>query len=250
MSEVAKNTSNQIVEATASVPVTTPAEELSLLQQTAIFMDEGGIFMWVIFAIWCFGIALSVERFKRLFSFDIDGNALMTEVKKNVLGNEVQKAIQICSNSTSLLAMVIKSGLKRANQDKEQIKDAIECSILEVVPKAEKRLGHLALVANLATLLGLLGTIQGLIQSFAAVANADPASKAKLLAMGIATAMNTTALGLIAAISIMIVHSILTSKSEKIIADIDEYSVKLVDLLGARKSGRHQGNHEEEKAAS
>lgn len=176
----------------------------------------------------------------------------MNMIKKHVLANEVQKAIQNCSNSKSLLAVVMKSGLKRANQSKEQIRDAVEASILEVVPKAEKRLSHLALVANLSTLLGLLGTIQGLIQSFAAVANADPASKAKLLAMGIATAMNTTALGLISAISIMVIHSVLTSKSEKIISEIDEFSMKLVDLLAAKKpavpSSQDQ-NFDEDKAA-
>lgn len=244
---VASNNSNMQVQAQTNAIVSTPAEAPSLLQQTAQFMNEGGVFMWIIFAIWCFGVAVSFERLKKLFSYDIDGSALMNLVKKHVLSNEVQKAIQVCSNSKSLLAQVLKSGLKRANQSKEQIKDAVESTILEVVPKVEKRLSYLALIANLATLLGLLGTIQGLIQSFAAVANADPASKAKLLALGIAVAMNTTALGLLAAISIMIVHSLLVGKSEKIISEIDEYSTKLIDLLGTKQAHRPVENHDDDQ---
>ena len=207
----------------------------SFLQTLAVFMDEGGIFMWIILATWTFGIAISLERIKSLFSYDIDGNSLMNMVKKHVLNNDVEKAIQSCSNSKAILPMVLKSGLKRANQEKDQIQDAVDSTILEVTPKVDKRMSYLGLVANVSTLIGLLGTIYGLIQSFAAVANADPSSKAKLLALGISKAMNTTAFGLISAISIMVVHNILSNKSEKIIAEIEEYSLKLVDLLGTKK---------------
>lgn len=240
--------SNLQVQAQTEAIALQPADSPNILQKTAQFMDEGGVFMWVIFIIWCLGVAISFERLKRLFSYDIDGASLMNMVKKHILANEVQKAIQTCSNSKSLLAQVLKSGLKRANQNKEQIKDAIESTILEVVPKAEKRLGYLSLLANLSTLFGLLGTIQGLIASFAAVANADPASKAKLLALGIAVAMNTTALGLLGAITLMIIHSVLMGKSEKIISEIDEYSTKLVDILGT-KHVRTEQNEDDEKAA-
>jgi biopolymer transport protein ExbB/TolQ len=209
--------------------------EQSFLQTLAIFMDEGGIFMWIILATWTFGIAISLERVKSLFTYDIDGSSLMNMIKKHVLNNDVQKAIQSCSNSSALLPMVLKSGLKRANQEKDQIQDAVDSTILEVAPKIEKRMSYLGLVANVSTLIGLLGTIYGLIESFAAVANADPSSKAKLLALGISKAMNTTAFGLISAISIMVVHNILSNKSDKIIAEVEEYSLKLVDLLGTKK---------------
>ena len=209
--------------------------EPSTLQTIALFMQEGGTFMWIILGLWSIGIAISLERVKALFTFDTNGNTLMNHIKGKVLQNDVHGAIQTCSNSKALLPYVLKSGLKRANQTKELISDAIEGAMLEVIPKAEKRLPHLGLIANISTLIGLLGTIAGLIQSFAAVANADPASKSKLLALGISKAMNTTAFGLISAISIMIVHAILTSKSEKIIAEIEEYSTKMVDLLASKK---------------
>ncbi len=216
--------------------ITDIATQSSFIKDLAVFMDEGGIFMWIILIMWSVGVAISLERIKCLFSSDTDGGNLMNIIKKHVLLNEVQKAIQACSGSKALLPNILRSGLKRANQSKEQIQDAIEASILEATPVVEKRMGYLGLIANVSTLIGLLGTIYGLIQSFSAVATADPADKAKLLALGISKAMNTTAFGLISAISIMVIHSILTSKSDKIMSEIEEYSVKLIDLLGTKRS--------------
>ncbi|HLE10964.1 MAG: hypothetical protein A2504_09055 [Bdellovibrionales bacterium RIFOXYD12_FULL_39_22] len=215
--------------------ITEVATQSSLLKDVAVFMDEGGIFMWVILFVWAIGVAISVERIKCLFSSASDGASLMNIIKKHVLLNEVQKAIQACSNTKAILPNILRAGLKRANQTKEQIQDAVEAGILEFVPKVEKRMNYLGLVANLSTLFGLLGTIQGLIQSFSAVATADPSEKSKLLAIGISTAMNTTALGLLSAISIMVIHSILASKVETIISEVEEFSVKLIDLLGTKK---------------
>lgn len=220
---------------TNTIETQTP-QELNMVQEFAKFMDDGGIFMWIILGIWAFGVAIAVERLKNLLKFDTDGTSLMNEIKKNVLTNEVQNAIQTCSSSKALLPGVMRNGLKRANQTKEQIQDALEASMLESIPHVEKRLGYLALIANVSTLIGLLGTIYGLIQSFAAVASADAASKAELLALGISKAMNTTAFGLISAISIMVLHSFLTSKAEKIIGEMEHYSVKLVDLLATKRT--------------
>lgn len=216
--------------------VTNPIVQEGMLQWAARFMSEGGIFMWIIALVWCAGVAIAVERLKSYFKFDIDGASLMGSIKKNVVSNQVQDAIQTCTESKALLSFVMKNGLKRANQAKEQIQDALEASILEAVPKIEKRLSYLALAANLSTLLGLLGTIQGLIQSFAAVAQAEASQKAQLLADGIAVAMNTTALGLISAISLMVIHSFLMARGEKMIQEIEENSVKLLDLLATRKT--------------
>ena len=220
---------------TATQGLAAATTDLNFIQEMAKFMDDGGIFMWIILAIWAFGVVVAIERLRSLFKYDSDAPSVMNQIKKNVLINEVQTAIQNCSDTKALLPGVMKNGLKRANQTKEQIQDALEASMLEVIPTVEKRLNYLALIANVSTLIGLLGTIYGLIQSFAAVASADAASKAQLLALGISKAMNTTAFGLISAISIMVVHSILSSKAEKIISDVETYSVKLVDLLSTKK---------------
>ena len=220
--------------------VANPAVQESMLQFVARFMNEGGIFMWIIAIVWCAGIAIAAERLKAYFKYNIDGTSLMGNIKKSVIGNQVQEAIQTCTESSALLCFVMKNGLKRANQSKEQIQDALEASILEAVPKIERRLSFLALAANLSTLLGLLGTIQGLIQSFAAVAQAEASQKAQLLAEGIAVAMNTTALGLISAISLMVVHSYLMARGEQMIQEIEENSVKLLDLLSTKKGSANQ----------
>lgn len=200
------------------------------------FMQSGGIFMWIILVIWAVGLAIALERFTKLsFKFDVDGASFMNELQRYILSNDIQGAIRACSGTVALLPKVLKSGLKRANQQNDQIQNAIDATALEVIPKVESKLNYLQLIANISTLFGLLGTIQGLIESFSAVAAADPTQKAELLATGISKAMNTTFLGLLAAISIMVLHSFLSSKAEKIINEIDEFSIKLLDLLGTKR---------------
>ena len=210
--------------------------EMNWIEFLKDFIDQGGVFMWVILVIWAIGLAIALERFMKLFrGMDVDGASFMNEIQRYVLSNDIQGAIRVCAGSNAALPKVLKSGLKRSGQNSDQMQNAIDATSLEVIPKVELRLNYLQLIANISTLFGLLGTIQGLMASFAAVAGADPAEKAKKLTEGIATAMNTTFLGLLAAISIMMLHTFLSSKSEKIINEIDEFSVKLLDLLGTRK---------------
>jgi biopolymer transport protein ExbB/TolQ len=130
---------------------------------------------------------------------------------------------------------VIKAGLQRASRDEHQIQNAVDAASLEVIPKIEKRLHYLGLIANLATLLGLLGTISGLIYSFGEVAKAPAAERQNVLSAGIAEALNCTAFGLLVAIMAMIAHSWLSSRAATLVEEVDEYSVKLIDLLSARK---------------
>ena len=208
---------------------------LSQLERFALFMNEGGVFMWIIFGVWCFGVAISLERLLKFQVYSINSTSFFEAIKKYVIKNDVPKALQLCSDSRSLLAFVLKNGLKRANQAKENIEDSMIGSIMEITPKVEDKLSYVSLTANLSTLLGLLGTIQGLIQSFSAVANAAPGEKGKLLAEGIAVAMNTTAIGLVSAITLMVLHTFLTNKGEKIVREVEEKSMKLSDLLSVRK---------------
>ncbi|MEK7680340.1 MAG: MotA/TolQ/ExbB proton channel family protein, partial [Deltaproteobacteria bacterium] len=119
----------------------------------------------------------------------------------------------------------------------------------EVMPTIDKRITYLATLANIATLLGLLGTIQGLIQAFAAVSSADPSEKAGILSRGIAIALYTTAFGLIVAVPLLAMYTVLQSKAHTIIDEIDEYSVKLVNLISDRKAQPMPApaHHEEKK---
>ena len=160
----------------------------------------------------------------------------MFEVQKHVLANDIDGAIRICNGSgKAALPRVIKAGLQRASRNDEQIQNAIDAASLEVIPKLEKRLSYLALIANLATLLGLLGTISGLIGAFKAVAVAEATERQAILSAGISEALNCTAFGLITAITAMIFHTWLSARSSNLMEEIDEYSVKLIDLLSARK---------------
>jgi biopolymer transport protein ExbB/TolQ len=215
-------------------------QEASTIDYLASFMSDGGIFMWIILAVWGVGVAIGIERWKSYFGMDSDAPSLMNEIKKFVLSNQVHQALNLCSQSKSILCFVLKSGLKRANQSRQQIQDILEASIIEANGRLEKRLSYIALFANISTLLGLLGTIIGLIGSFSAVAAADPSEKARLLAEGISKAMNTTALGLVSAIILLFIHSYLANKASKMVTDIDENSMKLIDLLGTRKNKEYE----------
>jgi len=218
-------------------------ESLDVVQELSRFMNEGGIFMWVILAMWITGLVISIERFFSLMILNTRGAKLLNDVHRFLLTNNIQAAVSLCSKSKSALARVLKVGLKRINKSKDYIEHSMMTSILEVSPKIDKRMNYLGLIANVSTLVGLLGTIYGLIESFAAVAGADPTQKSKLLALGISKAMNTTAFGLISAISIMCIHTVLTGTVDKIYNDLDEFPSKFINLIASK------GFEEENEAA-
>lgn len=199
--------------------------------------QQGGAMMHAIALCLAITIAIIFERIIRIvFQYNVDGTSFMFEVQKYVLANDIDGAIRLCNGGgRAALPRVIKAGLQRASRDEHQIQNAIDAASLEVIPKIEKRLHYLALIANLSTLLGLLGTISGLIYSFGKL-NLVPASeKQGVLSTGISEALNCTAFGLLVAITAMIFHSWLSAKASTLIEEVDEYSVKLIDLLSARK---------------
>ena len=199
--------------------------------------QKGGFMMHIIALCYAVSLSIILERILRLvFQYNIDGTSFMFEVQKYVLANDIDGAIRLCNGAgRASLPRVIKAGLQRASRDEHQIQNAIDAASLEVIPKLEKRLHYLGLIANLATLLGLLGTIGGLIHAFEAVAVAEASKRQSVLSASIAEALNCTAFGLIVAITTMIFHSWLSGKAAMLIEEVDEYSVKLIDLLSARK---------------
>jgi biopolymer transport protein ExbB len=211
-------------------------ESPGFLQGLVTQFQQGGMWMMPIAIALAVSIALTIERSIRLFQFNVDGTSFMFEVQKYILANDLDGAIRLCNGTGhAALPKVVKAGLQRASRDDAQIQNAIDAASLEVIPKLERRLSYLALIANIATLLGLLGTINGLIRSFAAIGAADPAQRQAILSSGISEAMAATAFGLVTAIFTMIVHSILSNKANRILEEIDEFGVKLIDLLSARK---------------
>ena len=200
----------------------------------------GGIWMYVILAVSIIAIAVTIERFIFLFfKYSVNAEPFMAQIQKLVMANNIDRAIKLCNaQPAAALPRVIKAGLTRANKGEVEIQNAIEEATLEVVPMVQKRTPTLQPLANIATLLGLLGTIIGLIEAFKALEKATPETRQQLLAKGIALAMNTTAFGLIVAIPTLVFHMILSNMTKKILDEIDMYSVKLENLLISRgKSG-------------
>jgi biopolymer transport protein ExbB len=146
---------------------------------------------------------------------------------------EFDSARDSISEDKSAIASLLNMGLARQGsvRRRDDIEIAMEESMMEIIPQLEKRTPFIALFANICTLLGLLGTIMGLIEAFTAVANADPAEKADLLSASISVAMNTTAFGLMAAIPLLIVHAIISSKTTEIIDSLEMASVKTLNLI-------------------
>ena len=201
--------------------------------------STGGIWMYLILGVSILALGVIIERFVFIFfKYNINAHAFMAQIQKLVMANNIDRAIKLCNAAPSAaLPRVIKAGLTRANKGEIEIQNAIEEASLEVVPLVMKRTATLAALANIATLLGLLGTIIGLIDAFDALEDASPEDRQRLLASGIALAMNTTAFGLIVAIPTLFAHLLLSSMSKKIVEEIDQYAVKLENLLVSRAKG-------------
>jgi len=194
-------------------------------------------------------LAIVIERFIFLFfRYNINARAFMAQVQKLVMGNNIDRAIKLCNAApNAALARVVKAGLTRANKGEREIHNALEEATLDVIPLVQKRTGNLQAVANIATMLGLLGTVIGLIGAFQDLATVSADKRQEALGRNIALAMNTTAFGLIVAIPCLFAYIFLANVSKKIIDEIDQYSVKLENLLSYRLRGGDMTAVEEER---
>jgi biopolymer transport protein ExbB/TolQ len=200
------------------------------------FFQEGGPFMYPIAIVLAIGVAIAAERYfylaKQMRINRKDYNALLPLLKQR----RVREIVEVTKRSSSAMARIVadgvnKQGVAHEARRRADIESAMEEGLLEALPNIERRTPYLATFANIATLLGLLGTIIGLIAAFTAVANADPAEKATLLSQSISIAMNTTAFGLMAAIPLLLIHSMLQSKTSAIIESLEIAVVKFLNLL-------------------
>lgn len=200
------------------------------------FFKSGGFFMYPILLTLALGTAIIIERIIFLSRAWIDGRALWSRIEPDIRAKRLAEAIQQCRESEAALPAILTAGLEKAMKAKlarEDLENHIEEAMLTVMPQLERRTHYLPTLANVSTLLGLLGTIIGLIQSFQSITAADPAQKATLLAHGVSVAMNTTAFGLMVAIPIMLCYAYLQSRTIKIVDMLDAFSIKLVNTLTA-----------------
>jgi biopolymer transport protein ExbB len=203
----------------------------------AQFFVDGGYWMYPIAFISAIALAIAIERIYALyFVYNADASKLYTKVAQAISSHKDEEAISACEKSgKAALAHVLKSGIIHSGRSDEEITTSIEVATLEVTPKITKRTGSLGGLASIATLLGLLGTVMGLIDAFRVVAEAPADQKSVLLTKAIAVAMNTTAFGLIVAIPTTLVYLALAGTTKKILEDVDVYSLKLENALRVRK---------------
>ena len=197
------------------------------------FMNDSGVVGWFILLTGVATLALVFERAKTLyFDYGLNVGEFSQRIHTLVLGKKIDEALILCSQMEHKpLAKAFKIILEKADRDNETIFQAHDIALSENMPHYTRRLHYLSMLANVATLLGLLGTIHGLILSFKAVATADPALKQHLLANGISVSMYTTALGLAVAIPTMIFFSFLTSRQNQLMEQAQEKCSKLTELL-------------------
>ncbi len=199
-------------------------------------MSKGGFMMWVIFGISVIALAISLDRFVLLYlRARINVRGLLSKVQKLVAERNYSQALEACNlRSKHPLPRVLKAGLAKANRREKEIERAMEEEMLRSIPTLQRGVGFLGLLGNSATLLGLLGTIFGLIRAFSGVSAASAAARQEVLAAGISIAMYTTAFGLIVAVPILFAHQLISSRLETILIQVEEGGTALLGTLAGR----------------
>jgi len=221
------------------------------LYSVVAFFQKGGLFMYPIMLVFAVGMAIVFERWIQLKRAQDANQKMWTQVQPVLVKGEFEKARNMINKDNSSMAQMLGMGLARqgAVRRRDDIEIAMEESMMEIIPQLEKRTPYVALLSNIATLLGLLGTIMGLIEAFTAVANANPAEKADLLSASISVAMNTTAFGLMSAIPLLLFHATLTSTTGQIIDSLEMASVKALNTISNFTKRQFDRSDYEQKTA-
>ena len=202
------------------------------------FFQDGGVFMYPIALVLAAGLAVAIERFVYLSRARTRNRKLWDELLPLLKSGKYQQVMGIAANSDTAIGKMLHYGINRVKvaHRREDIEAAMEEGLMEVIPRLERRTHYLATLANVVTLMGLLGTIIGLIKAFTAVANVDPATKAELLSASISIAMNATAFGLIVAIPFLLIYAFLQARTTEIVASLEVAAVKFLNLVDRPKS--------------
>jgi biopolymer transport protein ExbB len=208
------------------------------MQGFAKFLEDGGTLMYFNLGTSIIVLSMIVDRLIFfLVKSSVNARAFLENIRKLVLANNLDRAVKLCSATTAPVAQVAKAGLQRMHRGEIAVAQAIEESLVDVTPMIKKRIQILWSLANIATLIGLLGTVAGLIRAFGAVAAAKPEERSTLLAKGISEALNNTAMGLGIAVLCIIAHAILGSMSKRQASDLEAFSLKLENLLAETAHG-------------
>jgi len=199
-------------------------------------IEHGGPFMMMNIGFLILSIAVIIDRVIAVFfQLHLDGSRFMANVEKLVVSNNIDKAVKLCNAAPkAALARVLRAGLTRANRGVLEIGNAIEEETLSVTPQVMKRVSALWSLANIAVLVGLLGTVTGLIKAFGALGQAAPEQRQELLTIGISEALNNTAFGLFIAVLCITAHLVISMRAKKIVEEIELHSLKLENMLTRR----------------
>jgi len=197
------------------------------------FFQTGGLFMYPILVVFACGVAIAIERYLKLTMVKNANQGMWDKLYPVLSEGDFDAARAMTAENKSTISHLLNAGLELqgAVRRRDDIEIAMEETMMEIIPQLEKRTPYIALFSNISTLLGLLGTIMGLIEAFTAVANANPAEKADLLSASISVAMNTTAFGLMAGIPLLIVYVVLNSKTGEIVDSLEMASVKTLSII-------------------
>lgn len=209
------------------------------MQGLAEFLEKGGFFMYINLLCSVVTIAIIVDRaIYFLAKTSVNARAFLEQIRKLVVANNVDRAVKLCSATSAPVAQVAKAGLQRMHRGELAIAQSIEETLVDVTPLLKRRIQVLWSLANIATLIGLLGTVVGLIKAFGAVAAAKPEERTALLAEGISEALNNTAMGLSIAVTCIIAHAFLSAASKRQVSDLEGFAMKLENLLAESAKGQ------------
>ena len=208
-----------------------------MLDTVISFFQSGGPFMYPILLVLAIGLTITIERYVYLSAIKSKNRRALAQIMPMLQKGELNSVIKFSKESNAAVSKILAQGLLnfKSARRRDDIEASMEESIMEAIPRLEKRTHYLAMFANIATLLGLLGTIIGLIKAFTAVAQVDPSMKAEILSTSISVAMNTTAFGLIVAIPLLIFYTLLQTKTTEIIDSLEMATVRFVNQLARFK---------------
>ena len=202
------------------------------------FFQDSGLFIYPSILIMALGLAIAIERFIFLNRARTENRKLWDQVLPMLQNGKFKEVQAVAGSGDAAIGKIVTYGLERLRRRdrREDIDAAMEEGMMEIVPRLEKRTHYIATFANVITLVGLLGTIIGLIKGFTAVAKVNPAEKAELLSASISIAMNNTAFALMVAIPFLLIHAFLQARASEIVDSLEAAKISFLNLAQRMKA--------------
>jgi biopolymer transport protein ExbB len=211
---------------------------MTLIDSAVKFFQDSGMAIYPSILIMAVGLSIAAERFIFLRRAGSENRQLWSKLLPLLQSGRLKDVQQAASSSDAAVGKIVANGLQRMQSPgrREDIDAAMEEGMMEVVPRLEKRTHYIATFANVITLVGLLGTIIGLIKGFTAVSSVNPAEKAELLSASISIAMNNTAFALSVAIPFLLIHAFLQARTSEIVDGLEAAKISFLNVTQRLKA--------------